>query len=200
MPNEENYKLISIANHLGAKIKCGHYQTLIKIGTKWMKCDDDKHFKTSLEKELNESNYIVVYEKIGSVSASPSPSIIEKLYEDQPSAPNLNKMNEKIPTVFSDDTEIEQEFQSIQPENHSMEDKFVCIQGDIRFEEVEQGNVQCGGCKKSFNRIIGHLSNNIKCAEKVNLPELKSEWQKSPKEEELQNMRATRNLKIKMGF
>ena len=110
MPNEENYKLISIANHLGAKIKCGHYQTLIKIGTKWIKCDDDKHVKTSLKKEINESNYIVVYEKISSVSASPSPIIIEKIYEDQPSAPNPNKKNERIPKVFLDETETKKDF------------------------------------------------------------------------------------------
>ena len=50
LPNEDKYKLISIANHLGTQIRCGHYQALIKLGTKWIKCDDDKSFKTSLDK------------------------------------------------------------------------------------------------------------------------------------------------------
>ena len=44
-----------------------------------------------------------------------------------------------------------------------MGDKFVFIQGDIRFEEDEQGNILCGGCKRCFKRIIGHLSNNTEC-------------------------------------
>ena len=69
-----------------------------------------------------------------------------------------------------------------------MGDKFVFIQGDIRFEEVEQCNVQCGGCKKSFNRIIGHLSNNIKCSEKVNLQDFKSVWKKFIKRRKKNNI------------
>ena len=61
LPNEDKYRLVSIANHLGTVIGSGHYQALIKFGTKWIKCDDDKSFKTSLDKEINGNNYIFVY-------------------------------------------------------------------------------------------------------------------------------------------
>ena len=217
MPNEEKYKLISIANHLGAKIKCGHYQTLIKIGTKWIKCDDDKHFKTSLNKEINESNYILVYEKISSVSASPSPSIIESKYDQlseelkepppninenneitqeiyksksrkrkyhqlseelEEPPPNINENNEITPEIFLDVTETEKECESTTSSNHSKGDKFLFIQGNIRFEEVGDGKIQCGICKNRFARIISHLTNNNECTEEIDLFELKSVWKK----------------------
>ena len=64
-----------------------------------------------------------------------------------------------------------------EPENSSKAAKFIFDNGDVRFEEDNEGNILCGGCKRSFKRIIGHLSNSVECAHKINLSELKSEWQ-----------------------
>ena len=68
-----------------------------------------------------------------------------------------------------------------EPANHSKVAKFIFAHGDVRFEEDDAGNIICGGCKRSFKRIIGHLSNSVECAQTVNLSELKSEWQKFTK-------------------
>jgi hypothetical protein len=116
-----------------------------------------------------------------------------------PTAPSPNKKIEQIPEVFLDDTETEKEFQSIIPENHTMGDKFVFIQGDIRFEEEEQENVKCGGCKKSVRRICGHLSNNTECAEK-DLPELKSVWQKFTKRRKNTKYESKKKMENTQGF
>merc|ERR1712208_244777 len=42
LPNGDEYKLLSIANHIGTHICNGHYQAMVKIGSSWMMCDDEK--------------------------------------------------------------------------------------------------------------------------------------------------------------
>ena len=66
LPNQERYTLISIANHLGYFIGSGHYQALIKCGTKWTTADDEAALDTCKDKEINGNNYIFVYQKTGS--------------------------------------------------------------------------------------------------------------------------------------
>ena len=72
LPNEEKFKLMCIVDHLGSRIKSGHYLALIKSGTKWTKCNDEKISKTELKRELGGNNYLFVYEKIDSVEPVPS--------------------------------------------------------------------------------------------------------------------------------
>ena len=84
-----------------------------------------------------------------------------------------NKESEPLLGVFEDVKD--------EPENHSEAAKFIFINGDVRFEENAEGNILCGGCTRSFKRIIGHLSNSVECAQNINLSELKSEWQKFSK-------------------
>ena len=67
------------------------------------------------------------------------------VYLLSPSTSNIVKNN----VVSEPETKTESTNQS-NSENHSMNDKFAFIQGDIRFEEVEQGNVLCGVCKKKL--------------------------------------------------
>ena len=74
LPNGDEYKLLSIANHIGTQICNGHYQAMVKIGSSWMMCDDEKNWKISLQNGINETNYIFVYEK---KSPAESLSIIE---------------------------------------------------------------------------------------------------------------------------
>ena len=63
LPNGDEYKLLSIANHIGTQICNGHYQAMVKIGSSWMMCDDEKNWKISLQNGINDTNYIFVYEK-----------------------------------------------------------------------------------------------------------------------------------------
>ena len=173
LPNEENYKLISIANHLGVKIKCGHYQALIKIGTKWIKCDDDSHIKTSLDKEIHENNYIVVYEKIHSVSASPSSGLKEKIYENEP---DLSK--EHILQQTTEEHEYDDKLKNQNIEQKLNREMFLFVNGKIKFEEVADGQIKCGGFGETFTRMVGHLSKNPSCSKNVNIEEFKSIWSK----------------------
>ena len=83
LPNGEKFRLKSIVNHLGPQIRCGHYQSLIKDGTRWIKCDDEESFKTELRKELSGSNYVFVYEKERCIEIQTTPVLNEEALQDQ---------------------------------------------------------------------------------------------------------------------
>jgi hypothetical protein len=52
------------------------------------------------------------------------------------------------------------------------------VKGSVKFEEVEEGKIQCGGCKEIFSRIVGHLTKSIDCTHNIDLEEFKSKWKK----------------------
>jgi hypothetical protein len=155
LPNSDEYKLISIANHLGTQIKCGHYQALVKIGTRWTMCDDDKSFKTNLNKELNENNYILVYEKISSVKVSACSNNMgekDQAENDKEHSPQLNieeakQMEEENNICLDRDT-------AKTIEEVPNDEYFMFVKGKVKFEEVEHGKIKCGGCGEKFSRIL----------------------------------------------
>jgi len=56
--------------------------------------------------------------------------------------------------------------------------RFVFQQGNIWFEELEEGKVHCGTCGESFARIVSHLVSNPTCAINLDLEEFKDIWSK----------------------
>merc|ERR1712013_721119 len=48
--------------------------------------------------------------------------------------------------------------------------------GSVKFEEVEDGKVRCGGCLKIFSRIVAHLKNNADCRAHIDMEELNLAW------------------------
>ena len=54
--------------------------------------------------------------------------------------------------------------------------KFLFVKGSMKFEEIEEGKIQCGGCKGKFSRIVGHLTKSIECTQNIDLEEFKSKW------------------------
>ena len=56
--------------------------------------------------------------------------------------------------------------------------KFLFVRGNIQFDEIEEGKVQCGICKKLFARIVSHLNNNEECCKDFDLDEFKASWLK----------------------
>ena len=151
MPNSEKYKLISIANHLGSQIKYGHYQALIKIGSKWTICDDDKSFKTTLDKELNENNYVLVYEKIRSVEESPNSNIMEKMFENQADDFKEHEPQQKIEKAQLMEEEENRNMDTPKEiEEVPNDDLFIFEKGKVKFEEVDDGKIKCGGCGENL--------------------------------------------------
>lgn len=63
-----NYKLISIANHNGNNLNCGHYYSILKKGEKWYYVSDEKVTETSADKLRNSKRlqepYIFFYERV----------------------------------------------------------------------------------------------------------------------------------------
>ena len=84
LPNKDKYKLISIGNHLGAFINNGHYQALVKIGSKWIMADDNNIQKTNLLYEITGNNYIFVYKKFSTIIPFVATTYWEEVLEDQP--------------------------------------------------------------------------------------------------------------------
>ena len=179
LPNSDEYKLISIANHLGTQIRCGHYQALIKIGTKWTMCDDDKSFKTNLNKELNVNNYILVYEKISCIKVSENSNNVKKMFKDQ-----ADNSKEHAPQLKIEEARLMEEEKkgsldtSKNIEEVPNDEIFLFVKGKVKFEEVEYGKIKCGGCGETFSRIVGHLTKNHYCAENIDIAEFKSSWSK----------------------
>ena len=64
------------------------------------------------------------------------------------------------------------------PESFNKLAKFLFVKGSVKFEEIEEGKIQCGGCKEIFSRILGHLTKSIDCTRNIDLNEFKSKWTK----------------------
>ena len=54
-------------------------------------------------------------------------------------------------------------------EENIIGDKFLYVKGSTRLEEVEVGKVKCGGCLRTFSRIISHLTNSKDCGININM-------------------------------
>jgi hypothetical protein len=67
-------------------------------------------------------------------------------------------------------------------------DKFLFVEGSVKFEEIEEGKIQCGGCKEKFSRIVGHLTQSIACTQNIDLEEFKSKWTKFSEKREMPNV------------
>ena len=52
------------------------------------------------------------------------------------------------------------------------------VKGKVKFEELEDGKIQCGGCKEMFTRIVAHLNKNNNCSKHIDLDEFKASWSK----------------------
>ena len=57
-------------------------------------------------------------------------------------------------------------------------DRFLFVKGKLRFEELQNGKIQCGGCKEEYTRIIGHLNKNNNCSKNIDINEFKAYWTK----------------------
>ena len=65
-----------------------------------------------------------------------------------------------------------------EPHKKEKGDRFLFVQGSIEFEELDDGKIQCGGCKEKISRIVGHLTKSIDCTQNIDLEEFKSKWTK----------------------
>ena len=57
-------------------------------------------------------------------------------------------------------------------------DRFLFVKGKVKFEECEDGSIQCGGCKEMFKRILAHLNKSKNCSKHIDLDEFKVIWSK----------------------
>ena len=53
-------------------------------------------------------------------------------------------------------------------------EKFVYVKSTVKFEELPNGKIKCGGCKKEFTRILGHLNKKNDCDKDIDLEEFKA--------------------------
>ena len=181
LPNGEKFKLISIVNHLGPQIRCGHYQALIKDGTRWIKCDDEESIKTELRKELSGNNYVFVYEKERRIEIQPAPMLNEEaLLEQSDNTEQVQKNPDDKVQSIEEETNMYQN-RAKNDEKIVIMDSFLYVKGSSRFEEVEHGKVKCGGCLKIFARIVAHLKHSIDCRINIDVDEFTSSWTKHTK-------------------
>ena len=57
-------------------------------------------------------------------------------------------------------------------------DRFLFVKGKVKFEECQDGSIQCGGCKEMFKRILAHLNKSKNCSKHIDLDEFKVIWSK----------------------
>ena len=68
------------------------------------------------------------------------------------------------------ESEIELITQTLDP------DKVLFVKGKLRFEEIPNGKIKCGGCKDEYTRILGHLNRNNSCSKHIDINEFKAYW------------------------
>ena len=52
------------------------------------------------------------------------------------------------------------------------------MEGNVKIEEMEDGALLCGVCRKPWKRIIGHLKNNIGCSKDIDIKQLQTDLSK----------------------
>ena len=90
---------------------------------------------------------------------------------------DLKPVKEKLPENNQVDPEKKDNNQD-RPKSMNKLDKFLFVKGNVKFKEIEEGKIQCGGCKEIFSRILGHLTKSIDCTRNIDLNEFKSKWTK----------------------
>ena len=54
-------------------------------------------------------------------------------------------------------------------------ERFMYMEGNIKIEEMEDGTLLCGVCKKPWRRIIGHLKHNKGCSINIDIKQLQTD-------------------------
>ena len=104
-------------------------------------------------------------------------NIMEKLF-------NVDNSKEQTPQQKIKKAQLMEEQKNInmdtpkEIEEGPNDDYFLFVKGNLKFEEVDDGKIKCGGCGKIFSRIVGHLTKNLDCARNIDLEEFKSIWSK----------------------
>ena len=57
-------------------------------------------------------------------------------------------------------------------------ERFIYMEGNVKIEEMEDGALLCGVCRKPWKRIIGHLKNNIGCSKDIDIKQLQTDLSK----------------------
>ena len=68
LPNGDRFKLLGIADHLGALIDNGHYEASINHRANWFRCNDDKISIANKDSLISKHNYVFLYYKIDKIS------------------------------------------------------------------------------------------------------------------------------------
>ena len=68
LPNGDKFRLLGIANHLGALANNGHFLAFTYDDTNWLKCDDEKISKVKEDDIISKHNYLLLYYKIDKIS------------------------------------------------------------------------------------------------------------------------------------
>ena len=192
LPNKDNYKLISIVNHLGAFIKNGHYQALVKIGSKWIMADDNNIQKTNLFYEITGNNYIFVYKKFSTIIPFVATTYWEEVLEDQPIPAGLHvqldtqtggkiaKLLEKTNSTdgnhkqnsFERDNgnyDYEQEPKSSYTYCYTINQEKKSRSNKITRQETKSS---CKGCKREFGDVNHHIKRSFPCQNYYKVDEL----------------------------
>ena len=168
-------------DHIGSQIKSGHYLALIKSGSKWIKCNDHKVSSTELKNELGGNNYVFVYDKLDSVETLPS-QLSSKVNENEVVDQSAHEKDTQEEKVEEEEPGAgESFFNLIESPNVDVnatvrQTPFNFVGGSVKFEEVVDGKVRCGGCLQNFSRIIAHLKNKPDCRMNIDIDKLSLAW------------------------
>ena len=82
-PNGDKFKLLGIADHLGALIDNGHYEASTNHEDNWIRCNDDKLSKSHKDAIISKHNYVFLYYKIDKISEFVPTEFWEQVYPSQ---------------------------------------------------------------------------------------------------------------------
>ena len=137
--NNQRYKLFGVLDHQGATQHSGHWLTWARCREAaggWLRCDDSSVEPATLEKVLNQDNYILAYQKhIESNRSSPVKHI-----ESNRSPPAISKN-------MSNTAVSESKFKH-PPQNSS---------------KISTLGNKCATCGKTFTRLLQHLRMKVSC-------------------------------------
>ena len=88
------------------------------------------------------------------------------------------QQRDKLVTKKKKDTDLNVKPNKETETKSSNPDRFLFVKGKVKFEELENGSIQCGGCKQMFTRIGAHLNKSNNCAKHIDLDEFKVSWSK----------------------
>ena len=165
--NNQRFKLFGVLDHQGTSQHSGHWLTWARCREApggWLRCDDSSVEPATLEKVLNQDNYILAYQK--HVESNRSSPVKHNESNRSPPARSTSKLNVSESKL-----------------NSPMKSSKISTLGN-----------QCMTCGKTFTRLLQHLRMKASCQHSYDMDAIEKDQASRQRQNKTENQNLKRKL------